>query len=89
MTTTGGANGDGAGFGWPKDDQLEALRMQWLETTDLEDRQGIAAKLQQRAFEIVPYIPTGQFVNKTAFRSNIKGIVELPALFRMWNVEKT
>ena len=83
------ANGDGAWFGWPKDDQLEALRMQWLDATDLEDRQGIAAKLQQRAFEIVPYIPTGQFVNKTAFRSNIKGIVESPALFLMWNVEKT
>jgi peptide/nickel transport system substrate-binding protein len=83
------ANGDGAWFGWPKDDQLETLRMQWLKATDLEERQEIAAKLQARAFEVVPYIPTGQFVNKTAFRKNVKGIVESPALFLMWNVEKT
>ena len=83
------ANGDGAWFGWPKDDELEKLRMQWLNATDLEERQEIAAKLQARAFEVVPYIPTGQFVNKTAFRKNVKGIVESPALFLMWNVEKT
>jgi peptide/nickel transport system substrate-binding protein len=83
------ANGDGAWFGWPKDDQLEALRTQWLGATDIEERQGIAAKLQQRAFEVVPYIPTGQFVNKTAFRTNLKGVIQSPALFLMWNVEKT
>jgi peptide/nickel transport system substrate-binding protein len=82
------ANGDGAWFGWPQDDGLEALRTQWLQATDLEERQEIAARLQQRAFEVVPYIPTGQFVNKTAYRKNIKGIVESPALFLMWNVEK-
>ncbi len=82
------ANGAGAWFGWPKDDRLEALRAQWLKATDLEERQEIAARLQQRAFEVVPYIPTGQFVNKTAYRKNIKGIVESPALFLMWNVEK-
>jgi peptide/nickel transport system substrate-binding protein len=83
------ANGETAWFGWPKDDQLEAFRMQWLLATDSEERQEIAAKMQQRAFDVVPYIPTGQFVNKTAFRNNVKGIIQSPALFLMWNVEKT
>jgi peptide/nickel transport system substrate-binding protein len=83
------ANGAGAWFGWPKDDQLEAFRTEWLKATDLEERQEIAAKLQRRAFEVVPYIPTGQFLNKTAFRKNVRGIVESPALFLMWNVEKS
>jgi peptide/nickel transport system substrate-binding protein len=82
------ANGDGAWFGWPKDDRLEALRTQWLKATDLEERQEIATKLQQRAFEVVTYIATGEFVNKTAYRKNIKGVVESPALFLMWSVEK-
>jgi peptide/nickel transport system substrate-binding protein len=82
------ANGDGAWFGWPKDDQLEALRTQWLNAAEIEERQGIAAKMQEHAFAVVPYIPTGQFVNQTAFRKNIKGIVQTPALFVMWNVEK-
>jgi len=82
------ANGDQAWFGWPKDDQLENLRSQWLKASDLEDRQAIAAKIQQRAFEVVPYVPTGQFEVKTAYRKNLKGsVIANPALF-MWNIEK-
>jgi len=81
-------NGDKAWFGWPKDDKLEELRTQWLKANDSEIRQEIAAKIQQRAFEVVPYVPTGQFFVKTAFRKNIKGYISAPAIF-MWNVEKT
>ena len=82
------ANGDGAWFGWPKDDKLEELRAEWLKATDSEARQQIADKIQERAFEVVPYIPTGQFMTKTAMRKNIKGYISAPAIF-MWNVEKT
>jgi peptide/nickel transport system substrate-binding protein len=82
------ANGDNAWFGWPKDDQLEALRADWLKGKDLEERQEIAAKIQQRAFEVVPYIPTGQYEFKTALRKNLKGYIEAPAFF-MWNIEVT
>ena len=82
------ANGDQAWFGWPKDDPLEALRAQWLKAQDQEERQEIAAKIQQRAFEVVPYIPTGQYEFKTAMRKNLKGYIEGPAFF-LWNVEKT
>jgi len=62
--------------------------MQWIKATDSEARQEIAAKMQQRAFEVVPYVPTGQAFTKTALRKNIKGYVSAPAIF-MWNVEKT
>ena len=82
------ANGEKAWFGWPTDDKLEELRMQWINATDSEARQEIAAKMQQRAFEVVPYVPTGQAFTKTALRKNIKGYVSAPAIF-MWNVEKT
>jgi peptide/nickel transport system substrate-binding protein len=54
----------------------------------LEERQQIAAKIQQRAFEVVPYIPTGQYEFKTALRKNLEGYIEAPAFF-MWNIEKT
>jgi peptide/nickel transport system substrate-binding protein len=80
-------NGEGAWFGWPKDDTLEELRMQWIKATDSEARQEIAAKVQERAFEVVPYVPTGQFFVKTALRKNVKGYISAPAIF-MWNVEK-
>ena len=80
-------NGKKGWFGWPTDDKIEALRVQWVKATDLEDRQGIAAQMQQRAFETVPYIPTGQYNPKTAYRTNVKGIIKAP-VFLMWNVEK-
>lgn len=81
-------NGKKAWFGWPTDDQIEALRVQWVKATDLEDRQAIAAQMQRRAFETVPYIPTGQYAPKTAYRTNLKGRIAAP-VFLMWNVEKT
>jgi len=81
------ANGDKAWFGWPSDDRLEELRMEWLRASDSETRQEIADKVQKRAFEVVPYVPTGQFVTRTAYRKNMKGYISAPAIF-MWNVEK-
>jgi peptide/nickel transport system substrate-binding protein len=62
--------------------------MEWLKTSDSEARQEIAAKIQARAFETLPYIPTGQWSPVTAYRKSIKGVIIAPALF-MWNVEKT
>jgi peptide/nickel transport system substrate-binding protein len=82
------ANGEAAWFGWPKDDILEEMRAQWLKAADVEARQEIATKIQQRAFETVPYVPTGQFADKTGYRKNLKGVIPAPA-FLMWNVEKT
>jgi len=82
------ANGGAAWFGWPDDERLEALRTEWLKTPDSEARQEIAVKIQARAFETLPYIPTGQWSPVTAYRKNLKGVIIAPALF-MWNVEKT
>jgi peptide/nickel transport system substrate-binding protein len=82
------ANGEKAWFGWPTDAKLEELRIQWIKASDSEERQDIAARIQQRAFEVVPYVPTGQFYTKTALRKNIKGYISAPAIF-MWNIEKT
>ena len=81
------ANGDAAWFGWPQDDKLEALRSQWMRATDSEARQEIAAAIQERAFEVVPYIPTGQWKSMTAYRKNLKDPVLGPVIFQ-WGVDK-
>jgi len=81
------ANGVKAWFGWPTDDKLEALRAQWLDAPDLAAQKKIAAEAQTEAFISVPFIPTGQFVIPTAYRSDLKGVVPAPIVF-MWNVEK-
>jgi len=80
-------NGDGAWLGWPKDDKLEALRGQWLKAATLDERKKLARAIQERAFEVVPYLPTGQWKSKTAYRKNLKGVIQAPA-FLMWDVEK-
>ncbi len=80
-------NGKKSHFGWPSDDKIEELRVQWLKATTLDERKKLANAIQERAFEIVPYLPTGQWAPKTAYRKNVKGVIEAPA-FLMWNVEK-
>ena len=80
-------NGDAAWFGWPSDDKLEALRSRWMRGTDSEARQEIAAAIQERAFEVVPYVPTGQWKTRTAYRKNLKGLVLGPVIFQ-WGVDK-
>jgi len=81
------SNGEAAWFGWPSDDQIETLRTQWIKAGDSEARQEVAMAIQRRAFESVPYIPTGAWKTKTAFRKNLKDLVLGPAIFQ-WNVEK-
>ncbi len=80
-------SGEKAWFGWPNDEKLEALRAQWLEAPDLDGQKRLAAEVQQRAFEVVPYVPTGQFVIPTAYRHDLKGVIVAPIVL-MWNVEK-
>ncbi len=82
------ANGDQAWFGWPSDDKIEKLRAEWVAATDEATRKQLAVQLQERAFEFVPYVPTGEFMQKTAYRKTVKGRILAPAIL-MWNVEKT
>jgi peptide/nickel transport system substrate-binding protein len=81
-------NGPKGHFGWPTDDKIEELRTKWINATSSDDRKKLADAIQLRAFEVVPYLPTGQWRPKTAFRKNLKGVLTAPA-FLLWNVEKT
>lgn len=82
------ANGKGAWFGWPTDEKLEALRQDWFDAPDLAAQKAIAAQMQVRAFEVVPFMPLGQVFQPTAFRSNVTDIVKA-AIPLFWNVRKT
>jgi peptide/nickel transport system substrate-binding protein len=80
-------NGEKGHFGWPTDAKIEELRTQWLKAANADERKKLAEAIQQRAFEVVPYLPTGQYQPVTAYHKNIKGVIEAPA-FLFWNVEK-
>jgi peptide/nickel transport system substrate-binding protein len=81
------ANGEAAWFGWPSDSKLETLRAKWMTTADQAQRKALAAQIQQRAFEVVPYVPLGQWWPMTAYRKTLKGVSIAPVEF-MWNIEK-
>ncbi len=63
--------GDGSFFGWPRSEEIERLRAQWFDTPDLPAQQEIARKIQLQAFIDAPYLPLGQYIQPTAYRSNL------------------
>jgi peptide/nickel transport system substrate-binding protein len=79
-------NGKDAAPGWPNDPAMEALRADWLRTTDLPAQQAIARRMQALAFQNVPYIPLGQTIGVTAHRSDLQGMLTGAALF--WNINR-
>lgn len=74
-------------FGWPCDPEIEKLKDEFTKEPDLAKRKAIAEKIQLRAVEFVHYVPLGQFFQPVAYRSNLKGVMEVPwAVY--WNAEK-
>ena len=74
-------------FGWPCDPETEKLKDDFTKEPDLAKRKAITEKIQLRATEFVHYVPLGQFFSPVAYRSNLKGVMEVPwAVY--WNIEK-
>lgn len=78
---------NGSPPGWPTDPELERLRGEWFQATDEAKRKELADKIQQRAFETVPFVPTGQYRARAAYRTWLKGRLDAPIAF-LWNIEK-
>ena len=53
----------------------------------LADRKAAMDSLQQRFYEVMPYVVTGQFLAPKAWRDNVTGMVNASE-FVFWNVEK-
>lgn len=80
-------NGTAApGYGWPTSPQLEALRSAWFTAPDLAAQQRICREMQRQAWQDVPYIPAGLFLQATAFRQSLTGIT--PGFPAFYNVRK-
>ncbi len=80
---------DKAWFGWPCDAKFEELRKAWAFASDTAERKRLAVELSKRAYEQVPYITFGQWVNPVAYRADrISGVLPVPSVPPMWNIEK-
>jgi peptide/nickel transport system substrate-binding protein len=77
--------GQGAWFGWPEIPQLDKLTTDWVRPTDATKRKHIAEEVQKVALREVAYVPWGEWVQPTAFRKNVQGVVRFAAPV-FWNV---
>ena len=80
------ASGDTAWFGWPENARIEELRDAFARETDQDAQRAIVEELQEELYDFVPYIPTGQYYQPTAWRSNVSNVLVAPVPF-FWNIE--
>lgn len=74
--------------GWPCDKELDALRTSWIRETDLAKRKDIAAQMQARAYQTVPYVMWGEFKPVFAVRGLTHTDLMKTGIPVMWNIEK-
>ncbi|MCT7377133.1 ABC transporter substrate-binding protein [Chelativorans sp. EGI FJ00035] len=79
--------GDDAWFGWPKDDEIEALRAEFIAADTSEKQKEVASKIQKHTLENVLYIPLGQYASPQARSNKLTGMIPSPVPV-FWNIEK-
>jgi peptide/nickel transport system substrate-binding protein len=80
---------DGKNFpGWPCDQVEEDMRLRYIREPDAAKRAALLEDMHRRLWEVVPYLPLGQFVQPFLWRSNISGVMRSNVL-AFWNISKT
>ncbi len=82
------ATGQNAWFGWPTDEKNEQLRDAWANASTMDERKAIARQMQENAWNYVPHVHYGQWVQPSAMRTNLRGMIAMPELQPFWNVER-
>jgi peptide/nickel transport system substrate-binding protein len=75
-------------FGWSCNSDIEKLRDDFLWASEGAARKKVIEDLQVKAYDHVPYVPTGQFFTASAYRANITGLLENTTFPAAWNIEK-
>jgi peptide/nickel transport system substrate-binding protein len=83
------ATGENGWFGWPLDAKNEGLRNKWVMAGSLEEKQKIARELQENAWNFVPHVWLGQWVQPTVRRKQVTGMLAIPGVVPFWNAQKT
>ncbi|WP_160000682.1 ABC transporter substrate-binding protein [Roseomonas sp. 18066] len=84
--TTLWSNGAAAAPGWPTSEKIEALRTDWIAAPDRSAQQKVAEAIQLQSLQDVPYVPLGQYIFATSYRTSLKGVGKGFPTF--WGVEK-
>lgn len=78
----------GGWFGWPKDDEMEALLDKFVRATSADDQKKIATDIQKRVYDQVTYLHVGQYKTPTVWRTELTGVLDGPATPVFWNMDK-
>jgi peptide/nickel transport system substrate-binding protein len=76
-----------ATFGWPCDAEIERLRDAFAREGDAAKKKEIATVVQLRVAEFVTHIQLGQYIQPSAHRKNVTGVLS-PGNAAFWNIEK-
>jgi peptide/nickel transport system substrate-binding protein len=79
-------NGEAGYAGWATMPRIEELRDAWFRAPDEAAQKAICRDIQLEAMREVPYYPAGQYLQPTAYRNDITGILDGFATF--WNVRR-
>ena len=74
-------------FGWPCDTKTEELRSDYIRASDEAPSRAALEALHRHLWEALPDIPVGQYIQPSAWRSNVTGVLRAPLLV-FWNVDK-
>ena len=84
----GGRGRNGGWFGWAEDARIEQLRDAFARSLSPEEQKKIAADIQKEVYDQVILIPLGQFLQPSAWRKSLTGVLGGPATPVFWNIEK-
>lgn len=87
-STTLPMSGEKGWYGWPQNDEYEALRAQWGNLETLDERKLVARKLQRIWWDYVPEVLLGQSVAPVARRKVLTDLIRVPAILPFWNMQK-
>ncbi|MQX90427.1 ABC transporter substrate-binding protein [Sinorhizobium meliloti] len=82
------ASGENGWYGWPSSDEYEALRTKWADSDTLDKRKALARKMQQIAWDLAGTVLLGRATVPIARRKVLTGIIGMPEIVPMWNMQK-
>jgi peptide/nickel transport system substrate-binding protein len=84
----GGRGTKGGWFGWAESPKIEELKDKFARASSADDQKKIAADIQKEAFDQVIYVPLGQYLAPSAWRTSLTGVLDGPATPVFWNIDK-
>jgi peptide/nickel transport system substrate-binding protein len=84
-----GKGKNGGWFGWPEDARLEQLKDAFVHASSPEEQKKIAADMQKEVYDQVILVPLGQYLQPSAWRKSLTGVLGGPATPIFWNIDKT